>query len=81
MVSDCYATYNIGRYNIKKYGIDLGISTYNPFNEIDFLNGLGLKIPGGNTIASCRNPRYWENLSSREIAEDILGLSKDWNFI
>ena len=74
---ECYATYNIGRYDLNQYMFS-NIMTYDPYDKVNFSDGLGVNLCNAVSIASCRNPRNWKNQSSREIAEDILGLSEDW---
>ena len=60
-----YATYDIGRFDMKENGID----KYGDFEQYNgHINDVYM------TYDSFKNPRDWKNLNSKQIVDDILGL-------
>ena len=41
----------------------------------------GVRLVTGNMMFSYKNPRDWTNLTTEQVAEDILGLSQDWSIV
>lgn len=60
-----YATYDIGRFDMKEHSID----KYGDFEQYNGkINDVYI------TYDSFKNPRDWKNLTSKQIIDDILGL-------
>jgi autotransporter strand-loop-strand O-heptosyltransferase len=70
-IIDFYATYDIGRYDLKKYGVDI-------WGNFEHYNG---NIKEGHRVyKSFKNPSDWSNLPTGQIATDILGLKYNPNY-
>lgn len=66
IVDDCYALYDVGRFDINE----------NSINKYGYFDIFGGKIKEGVRLYdSFKNPRDWKYLSSDDIICDILGIS------
>ena len=80
-----YATYEIGRFNPHPSTKHF---MYKMDEDMDKIPNLfskeypsGARLVTTNMMFAHKNPRDWANLTSEQVAEDILGLSQDWSLL
>ena len=81
-----YAKFDIGRFdphrNTNHYMYELdGDKETKILNPYPDAYPSGVRLVTGNMMFSYKNPRDWTNLTTEQVAEDILGLSQDWSIV